>query len=194
GECDPLSNTRIERRIISHLNSEDCSCKQRVFERRCQCRCPLPKHYVLCQRRSGLLRLVRVLHTPSKDKCTCKSKHFVRSIQVKCPLKETIIQRGPCMQLEPSETANQADKYRRVVWEVYHRDGCHCRIQRVIRQEPCFCASDPKEVKRCVDDRFWEIILTERRLTNDNNNNGVQCTRVVVSKLMKPVGKFCDFV
>ncbi|KAF6776945.1 hypothetical protein AHF37_03972 [Paragonimus kellicotti] len=137
GECDPLSNTRIERRIISHLNSEDCSCKQRVFERRCQCRCPLPKHYVLCQRRSGLLRLVRVLHTPSKDKCTCKSKHFVRSIQVKCPLKETIIQRGPCMQLEPSETANQADKYRRVVWEVYHRDGCHCRIQRVIRQEPC---------------------------------------------------------
>ncbi|KAA3678695.1 uncharacterized protein DEA37_0010304, partial [Paragonimus westermani] len=185
GECDPLTNTRIERRVISHLNSEDCSCEQRVFERRCHCECPLPKHYVLCQRRSGLLRLVRVLHTPSKDKCTCKSKLFLRSIQVKCPLKEKIIYRGPCLQLEPSEAANQADKYRRVVWEVYHRDGCHCRIQRVIRQEPCFCTPDPKEVKRCVDDRFWEIILTKRRLTN---NNGAQCARVVVSKLMKPVG------
>ncbi|KAG5443902.1 hypothetical protein CSKR_202890, partial [Clonorchis sinensis] len=182
GECDPMTNTRIVKRIISHLEMNECRCVTREFERRCHCSCPPTKLYLHCQRQQGLVRHIKIAHFLAEDKCLCKAKRAIRTSKVVCPIKKRLIQRGPCQHI-PGKSMDSSDKYRQVVWEVSHRDGCQCVTKRVVNSEPCFCTPQPIVEKRCLDDQLLETTHSERRLSEVDH----KCIRVVVNKIAKPV-------
>ncbi|KER24461.1 hypothetical protein T265_07887 [Opisthorchis viverrini] len=182
GECDPMTNTRIVKRIISHLEMNECRCVTREFERRCHCNCPLPKLYLHCQRQQGLVRHIKIVHFLAEDRCLCKAKRAIRTSKVVCPIKKRLIQKGPCQHI-PGKSMDSTDKYRQVVWEVSHRDGCQCVTKRVVNSEPCFCTPQPIVEKRCIDDHLLETAHSERRLSEVDH----KCIRIIVNKIAKPV-------
>ncbi|THD26309.1 hypothetical protein D915_002931 [Fasciola hepatica] len=179
GPCDPITHTRLVKRVHNRLDG--CECRTNVVERRCACSCPPIKHIAQCHLRDGLLRLIRVEHRLDPSGCLCEAKRRVRQKVIQCNGEKRLLNKGPCHTMDKFATHSR-DRYRQLTWLILERDGCRCKRRQIITKEVCACDADPMEKKLCISARMLEMERSIRRLTPD-----LQCQRVVLGRTRLPV-------
>ncbi|CAL8088131.1 unnamed protein product [Calicophoron daubneyi] len=174
GACNPVTNTRTVKRIVSKLKG--CNCKHTVFKRQCHCAPPPSKHLIACHHQTGLLRRIKTLYEMDEDRCLYQAKYFVQTYQVICDQTKTVVGEGPCL---PRSGGTNGDRFKRVTWSSQHRVECRCITKHTSAEVPCFC--DPQKLmeKKCIEDRILETVVSERRISADHS----KCIRI-------PIGKF----
>uniref|UniRef100_A0A158QEB2 VWFA domain-containing protein n=1 Tax=Hymenolepis diminuta TaxID=6216 RepID=A0A158QEB2_HYMDI len=177
--CDSLTGQLVEHRVIQQIDEKDCSCR-RVAEssRQCACNCggsssaPLNSK-TICHAASGVLETVEEV-VELVNGCECRKSLKRTSHPVQCP--SGILQQSTT----ECEMDDNGDSYRNITWITKYREGCRCLFKKHSRREICSCASQERNLTRCVDNARFELKTLRRVPTEENRCEEREVARKIV--------------